>query len=132
MKQNIISALRWIAILPCAVASYFLGYALYKFLFWVSDYLNQEENGWFKEYLTFIISGGVAGYAFVFISSQLAPVHKKNVALILLVLLAMCMGIGVFAGILEKHTLSILEATSGVIGGVIGYFNVITEEEEKK
>jgi hypothetical protein len=128
MKQ-IVYGLRWLAILPAAIATYLLAYALYKLLFWVSTYFSEDRDGWFATYAAPGISAGAGGYFFVFVGYYIAPSFKKHNALVLMVIVAMLMGIGTFVGVKAGHSISVIEALASVVGAIIGYFKIIKDEE---
>ncbi|MEP7254931.1 MAG: hypothetical protein ABI666_04095 [Ferruginibacter sp.] len=121
----------WILSIPTAIASYFISYAIFNVMTWIGYKLNAGEDGdsWYVKYIVPGIAGGIGGYAFVKVGTLLVPKHKKYVALILLIIVSMTMGIGLFSGILQKHAISIIEAIGSVVGGVIGYIEILEERK---
>jgi hypothetical protein len=130
MKTTVINILRWIAIIPAALLSYFLGYALYKVIFWISDRLYSHEDGWMALYITPAIAAGAAGYFFITSGHWLAPMHKRYAALGLLIIISMIMGIAVFTGAIYGQVMGIVESVASVVGAVIGYIQCLEDEND--
>lgn len=131
MKNNFIIVLRWVGVLPFAVASYLIGYAFYKLIFALQIWLDFGGNAdsFLNKYFFAAFAAGIGGFLFVTFPSMLAPTGKKYVSLILLILLAMFMGIAVFAGILQEHALGILEGVASVVGAVIAYIQILEPDK---
>jgi len=114
-----LNALRWIAILPCAVLAFYIGLGLHLLIMQLND-----DGGLLMKlvikYVAPIFAGGVGGLAFVLVSIYLAPTYKTQTGIIMMIILAMCMGIGFYLGVLQEHGIWILQSIATVIGGILG------------
>lgn len=114
--------LRWIGVLPASVACYFLGYAIMKLsdLFW-----NRNDEGAYSLFHWFIpcIASGVAAFYFVSVGTLVAPFHKKIVSQILMILVVLVSGMGVFLLIAYQFKWDLLLETLGQIAGAVIAFN---------
>jgi len=88
------------------------------------------EVGWQIKYVLPLICSAIGGYAFVLSGYWTAPMGKKIVALILLVIIVLFSGIGGFAAYHYSHTEPILEAIGQLAGSVIAYLKINNNSED--
>ena len=122
--------LRWVGVLPCSILAYLLAYALIKLFNWFQTLfgVDKDDAAWFNNIAGPAFASGMAGYVFVVVGTYLAPMYKKNTGLILMILLALLSGVGIFAAIINKHYVtSIIESVAQLVGAVVAY-----KEIEKK
>lgn len=120
--------IRWIGVLPAAVACYFIAYALIK----LSDLISgRDEEGSYSLAHLFVplIASGAAGFYFVFTGTSIAPYYKRIVGLILLILVVLLSGMGVFLLIINGFKWDLFLETTGQIVGAAIAFNQIKEQE---
>ena len=125
-----LSWLRWIGVLPCSVIAYFIAYNLIRLFNWIETIIgiDKDDVWWFNNFTGPALATGVAGYAFVKAGVSLAPTHKKDASLILLILLALLSGIGIFVSIINKRYMpGILECVAQLIGTVIAFKEIEKE-----
>ena len=97
--------LRWILFLP---VSFFAGFAAYPIIKIINQILFFEETEWFLgPILLTALSGGWAGFIFVWVGAKIAPKKQFLVSIILLVFIAVISGISLMSKIVLGPTSSI-------------------------
>lgn len=104
MKKNLISALRWIAVLPSSMLGSVLAYIIPAIFNWYTkDYLpGFTFFAHLDDIVNSVISGFLAGCFFVIAGCIVAPSHKKETALVLTVLLSIGCVISIVATFISK------------------------------
>ncbi len=126
MNKNLILITRWIGILPVAIASYFIVYAIMGICegFATIDYDNNWWDNSLKYYLFPAIKGGVGAYCFVKLGVLCAPKYKKTIALILLIL-AILLTIGfILISFFLSHIKPMFEYVGNLVGCIIAYIQI--------
>ena len=121
-----VKVLRWIAVLPAAVAAAAIGSVLAILFNMLLEYVYSlvgTSNSWWLQILRYVISDTIFGAAFVWGGVFVAPAYKKITAVALLVLLGILIGILIA---LSLVTGSCIEVSIGAIlalvgGGIICY-----------
>lgn len=125
MKQNAISIVRWIGVLPAACVAYVLAYFLLMLINWISVkfYISSDgDGGWMNIYVFPIIASGAAGFYFVILGSLVAPLYHKQVRLVLLILICLVSGFILFSLLYFKDNyIMIFHSISQIVGAVIAY-----------
>lgn len=124
MKAKAITILRWIGILPCAVAAYLI---VYYIVYYVQRFYS-DANSWNMVYVTPIIASMGGGLAFMVYGVKVTPFHRNAVALILFVLILLIDGAAMFLSLHNKEYLEIISVVASVIGSIIGY--ILCKDEE--
>lgn len=110
--------LRWVLFLPSAIVVPVL------FLL-IQTLLHNDENGslWLV-----IIRGIIYGGGFVLVGSAVAPKYQKAVALVLMILVAMVFGIGIFSSfMMGASKMGIVEGIITILSGGIATYYVFEE-----
>lgn len=119
---NLPDWLRWLIFLPCAI----LGPALIVLiqLLFQTWFLDIGENAFYLVLMRGILYGG----GFVYIGSIVAPKYQNIVALLLLVILSMIIGMGLFSIFLTQAPFSdSIEGIIMIISGGIATFSVFRD-----
>ncbi len=120
--------LRWIGVLPIAIAAYLIAYNLLRLLSLLNVlFEGKSPDGWYNLYIIPIIAAGAAGYAFVSSGVFTAPYHKKHTGLVLLIVITLLIGGALFVVLSKARVMSIIEVVASLVGAVIGFFAI--EEE---
>lgn len=125
-------ALRWIAVLPFSLLSFFLANMLWQLLYSItaSRYLDPESI--VNLIIVDIMSSAISTAAFVYAGVLMAPSKKKITALILATLVITLLLISLFVvNVLTAKYVSNFGLISGVVGAMVCY-NEIQEKEERK
>lgn len=94
--SNVVTALRWVALLPAAIAAAWLGYFLMALAWNISLSMQGIDlNDFFVRICHFAASGMAMGGAFVYGGAYVAPSHKTHTAIILAILVALVLGTAV-------------------------------------
>lgn len=82
---NVKNILRWVAVLPVAVFSSFIGYAIIIVYGWVAKWFNGEAVNeiTFTDIITFFGANIIMGCAPIFAGSMVAPYRKRETAVVL-------------------------------------------------
>lgn len=99
-----VKILRWIAVLPAAIAGSVLGYAAVKLLsmllngrthYLIGDgMLSGGALSW-QSLVSFIFANAVFGFVFVYAGVYTAPAYKKITSIVLTVVLAILIGVSI-------------------------------------
>lgn len=125
MKQNLITILRWIGVLPMAIIGNFL-------VFWIFYYTQSfyhDENSKYVIYFVPVLSSFFSGIAIISAGVMTAPAHKKITGLVLLVVVTLLMGFSTFYNLIERNYLEFIKDISSVIGSTVAFLIAGREEE---
>ena len=117
--------LRWIGVLPVAIACYLLVFAL----------LNIPSFSWLggKNILFTGITSGISAFLYVFIGAYVAPTHHKKVAFILLISIGCIICVSIYQLLKDSFTWSfVIEIIGQMIGAIAAFFEVRKKENENK
>ena len=123
MKKTFINILRWLAVLPCAAIGTTIVYLIVNY----SQLFYADENSKYAIYVIPVTASLASGVALIYSGAWSAPSHKKQTALILLVLSCLIMGYGIVRTLSESRYLDFAKDIASVVGVVIGY--LVPKEE---
>jgi hypothetical protein len=79
---------RWPLVPLGAILGFFVSSAVARFFFWFqSNWIGAGDGAWMTLVSSYVISGGLSGFCFVYAGVYCAPMHKKVVSLILAALI---------------------------------------------
>ena len=123
MKKDIIYILRWIAVLPSAALS---SQIVYLFIDYAQSFY-ADETSKYVIYVLPIISSLGSGVSLISAAVWTAPNYKKQTNFVILILVCLVMGFGIFMKLIEREYLEFSKDIAAVIGTIIGYF--VSQEE---
>lgn len=121
MKPFWKTILLWIAVLPAAILGMILAYGLWRIIHYISAAARfVDTDSWINIVFTDIMSNSIAGAAFVYIGSRVAPTDRKIVAIVLTGLLLVVSGSSLFiVNFMTRDYASNLGIICGNIGSII-------------
>lgn len=123
MKRTLISTLRWLTVLPCAIIASCVAYLFFKY----AQTFFVDENSKYAIYVVPVVASLISGVALVYAGVWCAPDFKKQTALVLLVLYCLIMGYGTVLKMIDREYLDFARYVASIVGVVIGY--VVPNEE---
>ncbi|MBN8577400.1 MAG: hypothetical protein J0L66_10690 [Cytophagales bacterium] len=110
----------WVSVLPAAILGMMLAYGLWRILHYISAARFIDTDSWLNTVFTDIMSNFIAGAAFVYIGSRVAPTDRKIVAIVLTGLLLVVSGSSLFiVNFMTKDYASNVGIICGNIGSII-------------
>jgi hypothetical protein len=101
-KNTAKAILRWVALLPGAVAAGWLTWILVSFLNRLTmGFQGLDPNSFLGRAYVETVSGLIMGAAFVYVGAKIAPAHNKNVSFVLAGIALMMSGIALFPAIVK-------------------------------
>lgn len=116
--------LRWIAVLPAAILSFYVAFTVFVLLerFFVGYYIGSTGDSWISLYVIPLIASYISSALFIVVGVYVAPSYKKITGLILLVLFCMFDGmclLRLFEEFKIQLLLQIVGQSAGVVMGFI-------------
>lgn len=132
-----VKILRWIAVLPAAIAGSLLGYVAVKLLsmllngharYLVGDgMLSGGALSW-QSLVSFIFANAVFGFVFVYAGVYAAPAYKKITSIVLTVVLAVLIGVSITLSLITGSWWEVAIASLIVVASAIAACMKITDE----
>lgn len=123
--------LRWLGVLPISIIVYLLAYALMKVFGLVSAYFGPGDDfEWVFNYSVPVFATGAAGYYYLKSGIIIAPNHKKQVAITLIVIMVLFMIFSILLAVSLKHWKTLLEVAGTIIGLVLSYLEMVKDNFE--
>ncbi len=136
MKKTITVTLRWIAILPTAIASFYLFGILAKLIFRLQETYFGSSNERSLDYILSyyviepILSSFVAMGATVIFGSLMAPKHAKTVAIVLMIVICCSELIAFYnENFVNGNYIRNIDIFAGIAGSIIGYIYVLEKNK---
>jgi hypothetical protein len=126
MKTTKYDWLKWIGVLPFALVVSIATTIVLRLLVFLQTFFGRDVNDLniFTEYITPIISSGAGGYAYILAGTFLAPNHKKNTGVILIIVYALLIGAALMVQIVERKYFGIIESVASLVGILIAFFEI--------
>ena len=137
MKENIKTIIRWLAIIPVSIASFYAFGILAKLInhieqFFFGTGIEKIDLILFRYILDPILSGLFAMGSAVVIGSLIAPEYRKHVAFVLLITIIVIEIRALYLiNFVNGNYLNNLDALAGITGCIFGYFYVLEREKNK-
>lgn len=124
-KDKLIVVGRWAAVLPCAVIASLLTHIV---LFWANNMalrLMSIGDGLMGRCLRLIVPALFVGIVFVGVGVAVAPKKRKQVGIVLAVLVALICGFSIAVSLMSRDAVgdSILSGIATIVGAVYFSFN---------
>lgn len=116
MENPKLNWLRWILTIPFAL----IGFGIVLLLQGLENWFYEPAN-WFILYIQSPIFSIASAFIFVLVGTEMAPSHKKNTSLILLLVSIAIFGYLIFYAIQNQHYTALIYIVPGIIGSFIGY-----------
>jgi len=133
MKEKTIIILRWIAVVPGAIAAYLIGYNLSKWTYRFSMYAfvsSTGDGGWFNKYGIEVLSTGIGAFCFVHFGSKIAPRFTKETCFWLMII-ELVMGGGIlFFNMMKSEWYLSVQVVALIIGAIVAYKSYEDEVRE--
>lgn len=123
MKDKLINAIRWIAVLPVSFAALFIAYAIFKLITWFNyGHIGIDYTHTFSiaTIIGNFIVNGLSGAAFVLAAAWLAPKAKYATAVVMTTLLIIIGLISMTLTYFTRDGISFLVQIGGIIATCIG------------
>lgn len=122
-------ALKWLAVLPASLLANISMYFIWRFLYLMVI----DPSSRFNSIYIDILSSSIAGAAFVYAGTYIAPNYKKETALVLTILISMISGASIFiVNVIIADYFSNIGIIAGIVGAVACYFEIQRSEKEKE
>ena len=116
MKEKIINALLWVAVLPASALGSYLVYVIF---YWLNSNKHEFTNGdslW--NIIIMLVSSALMGGTFVSIGSAIAPKGKRVVAIVLLCIICLLIGVAFVGNVMGGFSwMSLLSSLCILAGG---------------
>jgi hypothetical protein len=123
--------LRWILVPVSSVLAMFIVNILARLFFWLqARFLGLGEGAWLELIWKNVLSGGVTGFAMVYIGVMTAPFGKKVVALVLGGLFVMLGGLSFLMALGKEDWWGATEVGFTIVGLGFAIFHVFEEEHK--
>jgi len=113
-----LEVLRWIAVLPGAVAGALIAYWISRAFSWLAS-SRVGGDTWYEYILKEVLSNGVMGAAFVFCATIIAPRYQPTVACVAAGIILILSGAGFAFTLPTKEYISILALVCMNAGAII-------------
>lgn len=125
--KNLIIILRWIAVLPTMIIANIITSLIVDFCirFW------GDPDSYSVLYYSPVAGALFSSIASVTVSASVAPKYKKTVAFIIMILLTLLGGIGIFLNFINHNYFELIKTIFSIAGCILGYFLVNNEESNK-
>lgn len=112
------SALRWVALLPAAIAGSLLASVVVRLLNWISMWLTgMNPDGFLSKLWMDVVSSALIGVAFVYIGGRVAPKNRKEVGYVLTVVVILVAGFLAFPAVAQHNWWALLGCIAMAAGG---------------
>lgn len=128
MNKSIITVLRWVGVLPSAVISYFLIYAISKTIGLSSI---DDSNDISAVFILPIVSSVLAVYAYITVGCILAPYYKFRTAIILAIPMACLLLFSLYLQVLRFHIPTFFELIGSFIGLIVAIIFSLKDERNR-
>ncbi len=126
-------ALKWIAVFPVSLLAFILANFIWRLLHSITASRYIDSDSWLNIIFVDIMSSAISAAAFVYAGAYIAPYHKKEIALILTILISMLSGASLFiVNVMTAEYISNIGIIAGIIGAIVCYFEIQRTEKEKE
>lgn len=128
MKEKVIKALLWIAVLPASALGSYLVYIIFYWLNSTKSEFTNADSIW--NVVISLVSSALMGGAFVGIGSAIAPSWKRVTAIVLLCVVCILIGIAFIGNLMGGFSWVSLLSSLCIIAGA-GFMTYSVFDNEK-